>query len=1352
MADQWELVKDAAGVVSAEVLPVHAALLPSGKVLYFSGSQHDQEPARPFDAARLFEPATNRVQRIPSPATDLFCCGHCLLPNGNVMVAGGTAAYEPDAPHVHRTEHHFMGDDSTHIFDWRTEKWSKVASMADGRWYPTCVTLPEGRVLALSGHTGGGFPHENTSLEFFDPSTNSWTPKKGDPPTLTSPPLEETGTYTMSVLGVIRKTFHPMVYYPRLHVLPGGRVFSSTALQVAGTRRTREIDPKTGTLFDLAGPPYTRFTTYVPPIGPVPDPQGVASMENVYARAHFPSVLLPLQPPEYTARILICGEKQPKLFDRSNPGLGWQNAGGERPYPLRAYANGILLPDASVLVVGGARTEKGPFGPMTIAGPLDVGGLDADMVSEAELFFPDTNGWLPLSKTPNAIARVYHSVALLLPDGRVWIAGSNHDGQRNKGGVRIDDPNKGDARELRMEIYSPPYLFTRDAAGRVVQAKRPSIAWSHQGAAYGQQFPIETPDTNDVATVCLIRCSSVTHAFNPDQRYVGLRIDPATRSSKAFTVTAPPTPQIAPPGYYMLFVTTIGGHPSVAHFLQLTGDYPDLEVYLGQSGAMGNAPALSAETWTPGTQPWPKVDFGTIERFTSRTLIVECRTSHGPLQVTGAGLDFRDFAEDEGTPAFPRIRNSKIEILSSAATSGRPAVVKLTYTPQTLGAHDGTLVIKTSHPDFPEFSVDLHAVVEGFAISVTSPIDFGSVPIGVSKSVPVEVSNQSSMPASLEDFTFSDDAGSQFFSPPAIPDRVIPVSQQRRFDLTYVPNAVGKAVGEVEVRCASLPAPSKYTQVAAVTLTGRGLGPSARLTPKRLRFNPQLVRTVSSPKNVTLRNAGSAPLMISRIETTIDFDQTNSAPASLGPGARTVIDISFRPAGPGTRNGALTVYSNAVGSPHSIALTGTGVAEPITGLAPASLAFADQPVGTTGAPRTLVVSNEGAADLHVASLALTGPDASAFIIASDGCTGRTLTPEETCTIDVAFKPTSVGSRTASVRISDNAAGTPHEAVLSGTAIAPPAVTFDPTAIVFGDQIVGTTGAALRVNVTNNGAAPIKIEGVKVDGPNAADFVVATQNCRRTTLGPGDSCAVDVRFAPSAPGARVAELTFFDDGGGSPHVVPLSGSAVGAALTLTPQTLEFGNQRVGTFSPPREVTLSNSGTTQLTITSISHSGDFQHDTWCGSVLPPSAFCGVRVVFAPGATGARTGELSVFDGSGAKHTVALGGTGVESVFSSTPGMLSFDPTPVGTPSPPARAIISNPGSAPLTVDGVSVEGANAADFAVSSNSCTGAVLREGEQCSIEVTFTPQASGSRRADLIFRDNAAGSPHKIELLGSGS
>jgi hypothetical protein len=549
----------------SQVLAVHAALLPNGKVVYFSGSEHDEEARRPFETTRLWDPATNAVEQ-PAPRSqwdDLFCCGHTLLPDGRLLAAGGTATYDKDTPPGgHQASHHYTGTTATALFDWRDERrWLDAPNMAGGRWYPTCITLPDGRALTISGHPeAGAHAHENTSVEFFDPSAETWSR-----PVSTMPPLDPHGFFLDFLV--------PQGYYPRLHVLPDGSLFSSTALKVEnGEHKTRAIllarQPPTVRLTVLAEPPHD---------------------EHVYAGANFSSVLLPLRPPEYRARVLICGGKRPRQFDLGDRGKGWHDAGTPRPYDKRAYVDTVLLPDGSVLLVNGATSERQLQPPF-------LGGLDRDAVTQAERYDPITGQWQTLASS--GVSRVYHSVALLLPDGRVWVAGSNHDSLRNKGGFIDGDPGKGDARELRIQTFSPPYLF---------RGPRPQITSAPLHAGYGAQVKVRTPQAQTVSRVALVRCASVTHAYNPDQRYVELSIAARTRNS--VTVATPPRAALAPPGYYMLFLLNGQGVPSVGHILRLHQLKPHDAEFVKQSGVPGTVAGGAEFTATitmrnVGTRMW----------------------------------------------------------------------------------------------------------------------------------------------------------------------------------------------------------------------------------------------------------------------------------------------------------------------------------------------------------------------------------------------------------------------------------------------------------------------------------------------------------------------------------------------------------------------------------------------------------------------------------------------------------------------------------------------------------------------------------------------------------------------------
>jgi hypothetical protein len=160
----------------------------------------------------------------------------------------------------------------------------------------------------------------------------------------------------------------------------------------------------------------------------------------------------------------------------------------------------------------------------------------------ADLYDPATNAFS--SAGANAYPRLYHSVALLLPDATVWVAGSN--------------PSSG-SYEKRMEIYQPAYLFRSNGA----PATRPTITSAPSSISLGSQITVQSPDAANISSVVLVRHGAVTHAFNADQRVVGMSF---TAGAGVLTVTAPPN---APPGYYMLFLVNSSGVPSVASSIQL---------------------------------------------------------------------------------------------------------------------------------------------------------------------------------------------------------------------------------------------------------------------------------------------------------------------------------------------------------------------------------------------------------------------------------------------------------------------------------------------------------------------------------------------------------------------------------------------------------------------------------------------------------------------------------------------------------------------------------------------------------------------------------------------------------------
>ena len=244
-------------------------------------------------------------------------------------------------------------------------------------------------------------------------------------------------------------------------------------------------------------------------------------------RDHCASVMLP---PVQNQKAMILGGGSPAINKAHIIDLNAGSPAYSAAAPMnhaRFHVNAVLLPDRTILVSGGNGTNE-----------------DAPTaVLESEIYHPDTNTWSLAAKAQ--VARMYHSIALLLPDGRVLAAGSN--------------PNRRDD-ELRMEIFHPPYLF---------RGPRPFIETAPVEILYGSTITIHTPQAQEIKWVQLIRPMATTHSCEPGQRIVDIPFkahDFCHLQGKIFDQQ-----NIAPPGWYMLFLVNHAGIPSVAKWIHLTG-------------------------------------------------------------------------------------------------------------------------------------------------------------------------------------------------------------------------------------------------------------------------------------------------------------------------------------------------------------------------------------------------------------------------------------------------------------------------------------------------------------------------------------------------------------------------------------------------------------------------------------------------------------------------------------------------------------------------------------------------------------------------------------------------------------
>ena len=488
--------------------PVHAAVLHTGKVLFFGlPTGKNSWLWTPNGAGAGTVSATAN-----KPGDSLFCSGHSFLSDGRLLVAGGGG--DGTGP---RHNHGWIFDPTPSAETWAQTAGNGTPGNGDMhyfRWYPTLVTMGDepGRVLVVSGDDTGGSDVQQMEV-YFETSDRFelvWGPGGvGD-----------------------RSADHsfPQIY-PGLNLLPGGEVFyTPTGWHSGGCSGAAD--------FPAAKPSgFYEFQSMSPPIKATwtnigaQDSVAEAAIDRVKG---MPVLLVqPVYP--YVQVMVVGGGKDPEsttTFQMINLSTLVPKWGSPVTLPdglARVNVNVVGLPDGTVFVSGGRPVAGTPpnAGACWIYDPVAMTWQECDAVTNR---------------------RAYHSVALLLPDGRVVTAG-----------------NECPA-DTTYEVFSPPYLF----AANGTLAARPEITSLPAQVHHGHEFTIQTPSPSTIARVVLVRPMAVTHQTDSEQRVIQLTFRPTAPTE--LTATAPNgwhPHALAPRGWYMVFLVDQQGVPSVGQFMHL---------------------------------------------------------------------------------------------------------------------------------------------------------------------------------------------------------------------------------------------------------------------------------------------------------------------------------------------------------------------------------------------------------------------------------------------------------------------------------------------------------------------------------------------------------------------------------------------------------------------------------------------------------------------------------------------------------------------------------------------------------------------------------------------------------------
>jgi subtilase family serine protease len=432
-------------------------------------------------------------------------------------------------------------------------------------------------------------------------------------------------------------------------------------------------------------------------------------------------------------------------------------------------------------------------------------------------------------------------------------------------------------------------------------------------------------------------------------------------------------------------------------------------------------------------------------------------------------------------------------------------------------------------------------------------------------------------------------------------------------------------------------------------------------------------------------------------------------------------------------------------------------AAPAVSLTPATLTFASTIEGASSAAQVVTLKNTGSAALAISSGGITVSGTNSTSFSATTTCASTVAAGGSCTISVTFAPKATGTLTGTLNVADNATGSPQKVTLTGTgAAATPTATLTPATLTFASTTVGATSAAQVVTLKNTGTSTLTITsgGITLSGTNASSFSKTT-TCG-TTLAASATCTISVSFKPSTTGTLTGTLNVADNATGSPQKVTLTGTGAAAnSISVSPAALSFPNTVTGSTSGAQPVTLANTGSSTVTISSISIAGtnatSFLDLSGCGTTLAAKASCTVYVAFKPASAAALSATLSIADtASGSPQTVKLSGTGTAAPsLTLSAKSLTFAATAKGTFSEAQSVKLTNAGTSTLYLTGITLTGTNATSF-IELNTCT-PTLAPAASCAVYVAFVPATTGSLTASLTIADNGSGSPQKVALTGTG-
>lgn len=626
------------------------------------------------------------------------------------------------------------------------------------------------------------------------------------------------------------------------------------------------------------------------------------------------------------------------------------------------------------------------------------------------------------------------------------------------------------------------------------------------------------------------------------------------------------------------------------------------------------------------------VNLGTTSTAQTATL---SNTGNAPLTITSIATGSTEFAVSGGTCAA-----------GGSVAASASCTVNLTFTPSAAGVRSATLVVAHNAA-----SAQSSSSLSGTGVALAPVIGLSPNTLTFSQAVnttsvtqTVTLSNTGSAPLTLGTLTIGGAQASEFqlaTGTTCASGASVAANASCVIKVAFTPTTAGARNATLAITHNAAGSPSSIALGGTGTATDQ---PAISLNGATLSFGAQTLGSTSAAQSVLVTNSGAATLNLSALTLTgtasTDFTRggTCSPTSTLVPGSTCTLSFTFTPGAVGARTATLTVASNASNGSAVLSLAGTGAAVATPGIvvAPGSLAFGNQTVGTASAARSVTLTNNGSGALAITSLA-----ASAGFAVTHNC-GASVAAGASCTLSVTFGPVATGAVAGNVSIVSNAAGSPTQVGLSGAGVtASPVLAWSPatTALAFPDTAVGAAPAAKTLTLVNQGPGDVVLQQLGLAGAQAGDFSLgSTGSCVvGATLAQGVGCTLSIAFQPGAMGARVATLQVVSSGTNPPDVA-LSGNGTATAqpaVAVVPAALSLNVAASATAVDPQLLTLQNTGAAVLRVNGAQiTAGSFTlaaaAANGCGVApfdLMPGQSCALSIGWSGPLTGTQTGTLEL-----------------------------------------------------------------------------------------------------------------------------